>query len=76
MSEIDESAELEQHIKNFKEMYKTEMRMARAKSQYLLDGINRAKSRIQEIKTSGGIDAMSWDIRPGSRPCERPKGKQ
>jgi hypothetical protein len=45
-----EILELEQHIRNFKSMYKEEMRLARANSQYLLDGIQAAKAEIEDIK--------------------------
>ena len=38
--------ELEQHIKSFRAMYRAEMRLARANSQYLLDGIAAAKAEI------------------------------
>lgn len=43
-------AELVQHIKNFRAMYRDEMRRARANSQYLLDGIARAKADIEQMR--------------------------
>ena len=42
--------ELEQHIKNFRAIYRAEMRLARANSQYLLDGIAAAKAEIAAMR--------------------------
>ena len=47
---MNEIEMLERHIMNFKAMYRDEMKRARARSQYLLDGIKKAEAEIEDIK--------------------------
>ena len=48
--------ELEQHVRNFRVMYRDEMKRAKARNQYLLDGIKAAEAEIEEIRKQNPIE--------------------